>query len=128
MTTKLKLIDNYDAWTETIIEAKPPEFSEESLALRFAEQHALDLRYVDMWSKWLIWDGKRWAVDETRRAFDLSRAICRAASAECNSNTARNLPAQIMRRSISDSHPARLHDQDDGSGTGGRVSTLHGLS
>ena len=85
MTTKLKLIDNYDAWTETIIEAKPPEFSEESLALRFAEQHALDLRYVDMWSKWLIWDGKRWAVDETRRAFDLTRAICRAASAECNS-------------------------------------------
>ena len=38
--TKLKLVDSYDPWTETLVEAKPPEFSEESLALRFAEQHA----------------------------------------------------------------------------------------
>ena len=29
-----------------------------------------------------MWDGKRWAVDDTRKAFDLSREICRKAAAE----------------------------------------------
>jgi putative DNA primase/helicase len=83
MMQRAETLESYDPW-QTPLEPKPPEFSEESLALRFAEQHALDLRYVDMWGKWLVWDGKRWAVDETRKSFDLSRAICRAASAECN--------------------------------------------
>ena len=29
--TKLKLVDSYDPWTETLVEAKPPEFSESLL-------------------------------------------------------------------------------------------------
>ncbi len=69
---------------QEVEDPRPPEFSDECLALRFAEAHAKDLRFVDMWGKWLIWDGLRWAPDETRRAFDFSREICRAASAECN--------------------------------------------
>ena len=32
----------------------------------------------------MIWDGVRWAFDETMRAFDLSRLICRAAAKQCN--------------------------------------------
>jgi putative DNA primase/helicase len=83
------MLDRTNVVTLDGLEARPPEFSDESLALRFAEQHASSLRYVDAWSKWLIWDGRRWAIDETRRAFDLSRAICRAASAECNDKTAK---------------------------------------
>jgi putative DNA primase/helicase len=69
---------------EPAAEDRPPEFTDESLALRFAQQHAGDLRYVAGWGRWLEWTGKRWKVDDTLRAFDLSRAICRAASAECN--------------------------------------------
>jgi putative DNA primase/helicase len=72
-------------------EPRPPAFSEESLALRFAYQHAGDLRYIDVWGKWLLWDGKRWAPDETRKAFDCSRTICRAAAAECNNKHASQL-------------------------------------
>jgi hypothetical protein len=34
--------------------ARPPEFSDEALALRFADRHAGDLRFVAAWSKWLI--------------------------------------------------------------------------
>ena len=48
-----------------------PAFSDEALALRFAERHANDLRYVAAWSKWLHWDGRRWAFDDTH--FRLSR-------------------------------------------------------
>lgn len=62
----------------------PPEFTDEALALRFTEQHQHSLRYVAAWGKWLIWDGTVWRYDETLLAFDLSRGVCRRASAECN--------------------------------------------
>jgi putative DNA primase/helicase len=77
------------------VDACPPEFSDESLALRFAGHHANDLRYVDVWSKWLIWDGRRWGNDETRRAFDFARAECRSTAVECESNTNSTLPSRI---------------------------------
>ena len=65
-------------------EARPPAFTDEALALRFAERHAKDLRFVAAMGKWLRWDGSRWAFDDTLFAFDRSRRICREASAECN--------------------------------------------
>lgn len=32
---------------------------------RFIDQHKDRLRYVATWGKWLVWDGKRWTIDET---------------------------------------------------------------
>lgn len=66
------------------VDARPPAFSDDALALRFAERHAEDRLYVARWSKWLVWDGKRWCSDDTLRAFDDARAICREAAAQCN--------------------------------------------
>lgn len=63
---------------------RPPAFSDESLAMRFAERHAGDLRYCASWGRWLSWDGGRWAFDDTLGAFDLVRRLCREASQECN--------------------------------------------
>jgi putative DNA primase/helicase len=62
----------------------PPAFTDEALTLRFTEKHGAELRYVATWGRWLMWDGSVWRFDETLRAFDLSRAICRQASIECN--------------------------------------------
>ena len=42
---------------DEIEEARPPAFTDEALALHFAEARAEDLRYVAAWSKWLMWDG-----------------------------------------------------------------------
>lgn len=64
--------------------ARPPAFTEEALALRFADVHRNRLRYVAVWSRWLIYEGLTWAIDDTLRAFDLSRVICREASSNCN--------------------------------------------
>jgi putative DNA primase/helicase len=66
------------------VEARPPAFTDEALALRFAELHQADLRFVAVFGRWFIWDGHRWQVDETLRAFDLARHVCRAAASECN--------------------------------------------
>ena len=61
-----------------------PAHSDEALALRFAERHATDLRYVTVWGRWLEWDGHRWRFDDTLRAYDLVRHICREAAAHAN--------------------------------------------
>ncbi len=63
-------------------DARPPEFSDEALALRFSAKHADDLCYVAAWSRWHRFDGTRWKVDDTLHAFDLARAVCRAASSQ----------------------------------------------
>ena len=63
---------------------RPPVFSDEALALGFAELHASDLRYVAAWGRWLSWDGTRWQFDNTLAAYDLVRKVCRVAAAQCN--------------------------------------------
>jgi putative DNA primase/helicase len=65
-------------------DTRPPAFSDEALALRFAERHTGDLRFVAAWNKWLIWTGARWRFDDTLHAFDLARHVCREAARECN--------------------------------------------
>jgi putative DNA primase/helicase len=65
-------------------DSRPPAFTDEALALRFAEMHAGDLRYVAAWGRWLSWTGTRWQFDDTLLAFDLARAVCREVAAGCN--------------------------------------------
>jgi putative DNA primase/helicase len=80
--------EHADAFDEIVDEpleiTRPPEFSDECLALRFAEQQTVGLRFVAAWRKWLRWDGRRWAFDDTLKTRDLARELCRAAAAECN--------------------------------------------
>jgi putative DNA primase/helicase len=61
-----------------------PAFSDEALALQFADRHAGDLRFVAAWNKWLVWDGRHWQFEETLRAWDFAREICREGAAQCN--------------------------------------------
>jgi putative DNA primase/helicase len=60
----------------------PPQYADEALALRFSDAHEDDLRFVNLWGRWLRWDGQRWQLDETLEAYDLSRAMVRQASSE----------------------------------------------
>jgi putative DNA primase/helicase len=61
-----------------------PAFSDEALALKFAERHADDLRRVAAWGKWFRWTGQRWQDEQTLQGFDYARAICREEAARCN--------------------------------------------
>jgi putative DNA primase/helicase len=73
-----------DVEAESPTDARPPAFSDDSLAWRYADRHAADLRFVAKWGQWFRYDGRRWRQDDTLQAFDLARRICREASAECN--------------------------------------------
>jgi putative DNA primase/helicase len=63
---------------------RPPAFTDEALALRFASKHADSLRYVAALGRWFAYTGTYWRLDDTLFAFDRARHICREASAECN--------------------------------------------
>jgi putative DNA primase/helicase len=47
----------------TALEA--PDLTDIGNAKRFAEQNGADVRYCHPWGKWLVWDGKRWKIDDT---------------------------------------------------------------
>jgi putative DNA primase/helicase len=72
---------------------RPPAFTDEALALRFASRHVKDLRYVAALSRWFAYTGTYWRLDDTLFAFDRARHICREASAECNKNKISNVLA-----------------------------------
>jgi hypothetical protein len=65
--------------------AERQKYTEDAIALVFAEQHQTDLRYVAAWSRWQIFDGLLWLPEETRKCFDRARAICRALAADTKS-------------------------------------------
>jgi putative DNA primase/helicase len=63
---------------------RPPAFSDDALALRFADQHADDLRFVAKWGQWFSWTGAHWRADDTLDAYDKVRATCREVALGCN--------------------------------------------
>ena len=64
--------------------SRPPAFSDEAIALKFAETQADRLRFVAAWGKWLSWTGTHWQFDDTLAAFDKVRTVCRHAASTCN--------------------------------------------
>jgi P4 family phage/plasmid primase-like protien len=63
------------------ITVTPPEFSEDSLGLRFSAIYGPALKYVDEWKRWMSWDGCVWRRDRILSVYDLVRRMVRAESA-----------------------------------------------
>ncbi len=64
-------------------EARPPKFSDEALALLFAERHSKELRYVAAMGKFYIWKDSVWRFDETLEVYDWARRLCREVASTC---------------------------------------------
>jgi len=98
-----------------------PVFSDDALALEFADRHAEDLRFVATWNKWLFWDCGHWRFEETLRAWDFAREVCRAAADDCGKIKAGTAPsiasaktvAAVERMARSDRRIAATIDQWD---------------
>ena len=107
------------------ISARPPQFSDDGLALEFSRQHDGQLLYVAIWGHWLRWDGTKWAADTTLAVYDLSRAVCREMGALAEAEdpkrgeaTARDVTspgtvASVERMARSDRRHARAVEQFD---------------
>ena len=46
-------------------------------ALRLVDRFGTDLRFVEAWGAWLIWDDSRWQKDERRGVFELAKETAR---------------------------------------------------
>lgn len=68
-------------------DARAPQYSDEALALEFADRHASALRYVAMWGRWLHWTGTRWQIDEKHATFTGVRDLCREQAQAANDQT-----------------------------------------
>ncbi|MGD9890137.1 MAG: hypothetical protein AB7U18_02435, partial [Dehalococcoidia bacterium] len=69
----------------TLIDGYPP--TDLGNAQRLIHAHGHDLRYVYAWGKWLVWDGQRWARDESGEVERRAKAVIadlRAMAALCN--------------------------------------------
>ena len=76
--------------------ARSAKYSDEALASRFTARHRDDLRFVNTWGRWLVWDGKRWLPDETLIVTDHARGLVRDASGEIlESNGSQKLAAVV---------------------------------
>jgi putative DNA primase/helicase len=64
-----------------------PAFSEELIALMFADLHADELCYVAKWGTWLRYTGTRWEIDETYNIFSLVRKLCRQVALQADTAT-----------------------------------------
>jgi len=59
-------------------------------AERLVARHGADLRFCHPWARWLVWDGRRWAIDDAgevkRRAKETVRAIYAEAAQAMDEN------------------------------------------
>jgi len=97
------------------------QFSEDTIALAFAEAHRDSLRFTAASSRWLEWQGTHWNQDRTQRVFDLSRELCRRVASEveeekktlrCRLTSARTVAA-IEKLARSDRRLAAVPEQWD---------------
>lgn len=51
-------------------------------AERLTQRHGENLRYLDLWNKWLTWDGQRWADDNIRQVQAWMKDAIRALAAD----------------------------------------------
>jgi putative DNA primase/helicase len=74
-------------------DVRPPEFSDEALALLFAERHGHEVKYVAAWDKVLIWKKAVWRFDATLEVYDLARRLCREVASTCQNEKVARLVA-----------------------------------
>jgi putative DNA primase/helicase len=52
---------------------EPGSISSNPLLAGFVNKYRGRIRYVDVWGKYLFWNGSKWEIETTRQAFDLCR-------------------------------------------------------
>lgn len=129
--TKAVGLDDIKAEPNKQQDQRPPAFSDDALALEFADKHCCDRRYVAAWSCWLVWDGRRWVPDSTLKAYDDARLICRIAASACDDQRLRKAIASgvtvsaVERLARSDRRIAARAEQFDADPW--RINTPDGL-
>ncbi len=111
-----RLVDAAAEWEPTESdEAKPIIVGEGELLLtdlgnarRFVVQHAHRARFCHPWGKWLIWDGRRWAVDRTGAAERLAKETARSILVEASREPDKDRMRELAKFAVASQSIARL--------------------
>ncbi len=77
-----------------------PVFSDEDLALRFANVQAACIRYVEKLGRWFVWDGQVWVEDAFIQVLSRARPLCRRVSLDCGPKDQRTARHVASSRSV----------------------------
>ncbi len=78
-------------------------------AERFVSQHSSNVRFCHEWGKWLVWDGRRWAIDKTGAIERLAKKTVRKIYIEAsNSDLDDDEVKAIVRWARASENTARL--------------------
>ncbi len=69
-------------------------------AERLVARHGQDLRYCHVWGKWLVWDGRRWAIDATGEVERRAKATIRAIYSEAAAIVGDDEASKAQRRAL----------------------------
>jgi putative DNA primase/helicase len=73
------LIEQNEADSQTSESLANPEGrTDVANARRFVAQHGDNVRYCHPWKKWLVWDGRRWKVDDSGAVTNLAKSTADA--------------------------------------------------
>ena len=84
------VVDNRPSFeTDANNETEVPRFNLTDIgnSERLIHHHGEDIRYCHAWSRWLIWDGSRWAPDNADRIKQLAKKVVRSIYAEAEQIT-----------------------------------------
>jgi hypothetical protein len=63
---------NPEPWPDPVGEA---HLTDRGNGIRLATWHGPDLRHVHAWKRWLVWDGRRWTIDDTGEIDRRAKAV-----------------------------------------------------
>src|SRR6185312_3282712 len=69
-------------------------------AERLIAQHGDDLHFVSKWGRWIVWDGTRWASDETGMTQQLAKDTVRSILADARAATTREERAALAKHAL----------------------------
>jgi len=96
--------------------AQPPEppqghhLTDLGNAERFVAQHGEDVRYCGPWKKWLVWDGKRWTLDDTGEVERMMKATARGIYAEAADEDDDDRRRELAKHAKSSESKKRISD------------------
>jgi putative DNA primase/helicase len=79
-------------------------------AERFSRQHGADVRYCHPWNKWLVFDGRRWAMDSMGEVMRRAKRVARSILVEASQIEDGELREQLAKWAAASERRERLGD------------------
>lgn len=78
-------------------------------AERFIALYGSDVRYLPAWKAWIVWDGKRWKLDETLVVVRLAKKCVRAMYKSAQKLSRAVAKAELTKHAIASEAEGRIH-------------------